>query len=205
MNASKLRPRRFIPAPAGNGATSPIPSGATSVHPRACGERGVDSQLRVVVSGSSPRLRGTGQLHQHAWTVARFIPAPAGNGPPGIVHEVGAPVHPRACGERSFALFSSAPLSGSSPRLRGTVAQAVGEPFRRRFIPAPAGNGAWEVLHGRKGTVHPRACGERSFSVQASVVFSGSSPRLRGTVSARAPPLGWRRFIPAPAGNGPPP
>ena len=98
-----------------------------------------------------------------------------------------------------------------------------------RFIPARAGNGSSGLFRNRAaGSVHPRACGERSrreitfdrlnrpvhpracgerqvpdaiFATQGT----GSSPRVRGTgCAARAVVRVVRgnRFIPARAGNG---
>ena len=71
----------------------------------------------------------------------------------------------------------------------------------RRFIPACAGNAtSINVCRGNL-TVHPRVCGERSFTSFLTIGFSGSSPRVRGT-----PKIVWTniqnlRFIPACAGN----
>ena len=51
------------------------------------------------------------------------------------------------------------------------------------------------------GSVHPRACGEQGrFGVRRSS-WTGSSPRLRGTVPAKGDLRHLGRFIPAPAGN----
>ena len=49
--------------------------------------------------------------------------------------------------------------------------------------------------------VHPRACGERLFSLPARQGGTGSSPRLRGTQIAAGLGVANDRFIPAPAGN----
>ena len=50
-------------------------------------------------------------------------------------------------------------------------------------------------------TDHPRAGGEHLSSVDANLDNYGSSPRGRGTPSARAPGTSRRRIIPARAGN----
>ena len=72
----------------------------STVHPRACGERGnSDTKLRRM-RGSSPRLRGTVPLPVIVFKVFRFIPAPAGNGLVIPTLPLTTPVHPRACGER---------------------------------------------------------------------------------------------------------
>ncbi len=57
---TRLAPRRFIPASAGNGPILPRRSRRLSVHPRVCGERYVSIVELLRDHGSSPRLRGTG-------------------------------------------------------------------------------------------------------------------------------------------------
>ena len=70
---------RFIPAPAGN-ARTPSPWTRTSpVHPRACGERSAPWLKSSMITGSSPRLRGTPVTFGAGVAWDRFIPAPAGN------------------------------------------------------------------------------------------------------------------------------
>ncbi len=132
----------------------------------------------------------------------RFIPAPAGNGIAAPNGQRRMAVHPRACGERPNHYPPALWILGSSPRLRGTGAGVVRVSSVRRFIPAPAGNG-WRL---RQGSVllpvHPRACGERQYPLNAGQVFIGSSPRLRGTAGLMKKGDNYDRFIPAPAGNG---
>ena len=92
--------RRFIPAYAGNalsGSTNGFPS---PVHPRVCGERFAFWLSTMTMIGSSPRMRGTREIHPTT--------SPAGS------------VHPRVCGERIFDHWSRVASSGSSPRMRGT-------------------------------------------------------------------------------------
>ena len=154
---------RFIPAPAGNTPNLRGRYRETPVHPRACGEHHFRRIWRRIVFGSSPRLRGTQKTLGLPLPLYRFIPAPAGNtrrrrdgGQPAPVHPRAcgehpsrgarwprAAVHPRACGEHCTATPSSMrPVSGSSPRLRGTPLHlAVGA---------------------ETDAVHPRACGEHA-------------------------------------------
>ena len=172
---------RFIPAPAGNGFKLSGLRTPDAVHPRACGERFTRALNISISAGSSPRLRGTdpqGSIQRHA---GRFIPAPAGNGNANPPDYNIFTVHPRACGERLRNDYWCKGLSGSSPRLRGTVPAKDDHSCVPRFIPAPAGNG---YVAGREGVcpaVHPRACGERVLAAIACDVARGSSPRLRGT------------------------
>ena len=132
--------------------------------------------------GSSPRLRGTGRHRQSRGEIPT--------------------VHPRACGERGHACALMHSPHGSSPRLRGTAHTDAIPKGLPRFIPAPAGNGANAAREKVLSSVHPRACGERKIEIMNFIVFSGSSPRLRGTADPGAVGSSILRFIPAPAGNG---
>ena len=133
--------QRFIPARAGNANHRRCSTGATSVHPRAGGERAIIGSIRWRANGSSPRGRGTLDAGLGIGSALRFIPARAGNAPtPGI--------QPTA-------------VSGSSPRGRGTRRPADRRPAPRRFIPARAGNAQSGAVPRGLCPVHPRAGGER--------------------------------------------
>ena len=156
--------------------------------------------------GSSPRTRGT--LHEQAALVLRqrFIPAHAGNTPLSTPPRWRPAVHPRARGEHSPETVRRMYSYGSSPRTRGTPPPLQTLLGLFRFIPAHAGNTGCACL-GRAGTaVHPRARGEHLAmgptpgpwerfipahagntprSVLAEVCKRGSSPRTRGTPSAK--------------------
>ena len=71
--------QRFIPACAGNSAGADAAEPAGSVHPRVCGEQTGTSPNAASASGSSPRVRGTGFFAADRPSLARFIPACAGN------------------------------------------------------------------------------------------------------------------------------
>ena len=73
--------QRFIPAYAGNAPYGSKPDGDLKVHPRVCGERRAASRASCVLSGSSPRMRGTHDCQWHGVRIPRFIPAYAGNAP----------------------------------------------------------------------------------------------------------------------------
>ena len=152
---------RFIPAFAGNAASSRPASTPRPVHPRVCGERAPVAACSSRMSGSSPRLRGTPEEH--------------------LGHVAHGPVHPRVCGERTLVHTPPICTIGSSPRLRGTHKAGVVRGKLLRFIPAFAGN-AWPPVPGMPaGSVHPRVCGERISLSDGAVKRGGSSPRLRGT------------------------
>ena len=111
------------------------------------------------------------------------------------------PVHPRVCGEHGGANLSQAGLGGSSPRVRGTLRKPPVEQDDFRFIPACAGNtSAADGVAGTEG-VHPRVCGEHNRLNEPPLPSNGSSPRVRGTLSAAFWVAAASRFIPACAGN----
>ena len=214
--------RRFIPACAGNGlhrplwrSTSPVHPrvcgeravygvgrSPTTVHPRVCGERRATAMSSAGSSGSSPRVRGTGQpLHLHVGH-RRFIPACAGNGHGPARSGRPGTVHPRVCGERDRSSDSKLNDYGSSPRVRGTDHRDHAEVGLHRFIPACAGNGSSRSAPTSGTTVHPRVCGERGWNGGDSGRYDGSSPRVRGTGPAGGSDDRAVRFIPACAGNG---
>ena len=192
---------RFIPACAGNARPAGVWIFGTAVHPRVCGERVVRLVAVVPVRGSSPRVRGTPDTDGPAARSCRFIPACAGNAA-GRARQLRAnPVHPRVCGERASDPDTDARAAGSSPRVRGTPAEAPALLDHRRFIPACAGNA--RVRRGRSPAraVHPRVCGERAGDVRELGQQVGSSPRVRGTPLLSRLWGRVRRFIPACAGN----
>ena len=177
--------RRFIPACAGNGSGPVRRPRWKPVHPRVCGERKGELDIKKIPAGSSPRVRGTEQQHRLDLPGPRFIPACAGNGARSLHSPASPTVHPRVCGERAHLGDLRHGKTGSSPRVRGTARRRRQSCGHSRFIPACAGNGIKSVIFASSITVHPRVCGERgtAFAIRSSA--SGSSPRVRGT--GRAP------------------
>ncbi len=126
-----------------------------------CGERRCASVRAPPRYGSSPRVRGTLD-DQRADTVdRRFIPACAGNAAASEVWISKLSVHPRVCGERELPERYVRREDGSSPRVRGTLVEQVGDLLAGRFIPACAGNAFFSNEFVSCITVHPRVCGER--------------------------------------------
>ena len=146
-----------------------------------CGELGHQTRNPATSPGSSPRVRGT---RRTAWYAL----------PP-------VTVHPRVCGELGLAVDVQRNQRGSSPRVRGTRRTRHQHPARVRFIPACAGNSRRAFDRRIVGPVHPRVCGELQPLRIARHPFSGSSPRVRGTLEMLSATLYHHRFIPACAGN----
>ena len=131
-----------------------------------------------------------------------------------------SPVHPRVCGEQLWLPRVPRWIGGSSPRVRGTLTSSVtlrcrpvhprvcGErttPAHRkptsRFIPACAGNASRPTPSARASGSSPRVRGTLSRRDVRRPMRAGSSPRVRGTRDARRRAVTLRRFIPACAGN----
>ena len=105
------------------------------------------------------------------------------------------------CGELAFGQVALAFDVGSSPRVRGTLFDAIVAGDRERFIPACAGNSSRAGPRAQRLSVHPRVCGELSAAASPSETNFGSSPRVRGTQRADGLVHQDDRFIPACAGN----
>ena len=192
---------RFIPAGAGNTAsTSPSPS-SSPVHPRWRGEHYAMPCLVSGPSGSSPLARGTLDPGAVEDRELRFIPAGAGN-TKWAGHGFTFPtVHPRWRGEHSSSEAGARVGSGSSPLARGTPETATQKGHLHRFIPAGAGNTRNLTNRLRDAPVHPRWRGEHTSSDSVKCSVSGSSPLARGTLQLDFFPVRRFRFIPAGAGN----
>ncbi len=192
---------RFIPACAGNTALGNPLATAAAVHPRVCGEHKVCISHSTLISGSSPRVRGTHKIVSEIKESGRFIPACAGNTNPTHPRSDQSPVHPRVCGEHRVTDVEVGNAAGSSPRVRGTRADPACARVRSRFIPACAGNTAAACEASWPGAVHPRVCGEHGQCIGKIRRVFGSSPRVRGTHSHERQRHLPARFIPACAGN----
>ncbi len=194
---------RFIPACAGNSAASDWLTPVLPVHPRVRGEQDHADYHLVRWSGSSPRARGTAIRDRAVSVCGRFIPACAGNREWGWLRDNPLRVHPRVRGEQDLnTLLERLPV-GSSPRARGTVQVCGLDAIEFRFIPACAGNSWRTGLTASSVAVHPRVRGEQARRTAREHVWGGSSPRARGTASARRIATARTRFIPACAGNRP--
>ena len=94
-------------------------------------------------------------------------------------------------------------IGGSSPRVRGPHGAARECRRQQRLIPARAGTTAARRRNPRRGSAHPRACGDHQQRPAASGGNIGSSPRVRGPRKPARPPRLDVRLIPARAGTTP--
>ena len=146
-------------------------------------------------------MRGTGCPALRVCVQDRVIPAGAGNRNPTPTACSTAPGHPRGCGEQYPAALTPQSETGSSPRVRGTVPGGADTAERNRIIPAGAGNSGQHGITPRRGTGHPRGCGEQLRIYFRQYAIPGSSPRVRGTAHPGDPFARFARVIPAGAGN----
>ena len=158
-------------------------SGATSDHPRACGANGLHraSQLRV--------------------QIRRIIPAHAGQTPSRRPSTGPAPDHPRACGANASECSDPDCVGGSSPRMRGKPPYGHAPLEHARIIPAHAGQTRSRSPHSSPYPDHPRACGANVTVDGGGQPVAGSSPRMRGKLTANAVIRLTMRIIPAHAGQ----
>ncbi len=201
LDAPGLAHARIIPASAGNThLLASVPCGYTD-HPRERGEHSLQKTPLLCYHGSSPRARGTPDVHPSGRDCGRIIPASAGNtSHPGRA-ERDTSDHPRERGEHEPGQIMTTPQSGSSPRARGTLAVLCFALVEWRIIPASAGNTFSFINVENLITDHPRERGEHRPCRVVRYPLAGSSPRARGTLGARPVPALLGRIIPASAGN----
>ena len=151
--------------------------------------------------GSSPRMRGAlGELIV-AIALVGIIPAYAGSTPRGPMPSGLCRDHPRVCGEHSHFRQWTASTGGSSPRMRGALADEIDAELLGRIIPAYAGSTARRRSRASSARDHPRVCGEHGSTRRRWRRRAGSSPRMRGAPRPEAvfhSPVG---IIPAYAGS----
>ena len=130
----------IIPACAGNSRWATPQAVHLRDHPRVCGEQASSTTFCFVVAGSSQRMRGTGSSNNVIKAVTGIIPACAGNRVPCEKTTIVLWDHPRVCGEQYLSHLLRASITGSSPRVRGTVEDKLLSHGVKGIIPACAGN-----------------------------------------------------------------
>ena len=132
------------------------------------------------LKGSSPRMRGARILRIVQMQMNGIIPADAGSTRRHRKEMNFAADHPRGCGEHASLSQGSAPLAGSSPRMRGAPVSVGPRGYHTRIIPADAGSTVQKAVEIILIVDHPRGCGEHPVRSVAIISISGSSPRMRG-------------------------
>ena len=130
---------RSIPACAGEPGNVKRRFRSGGVYPRVCGGTNSNDMRDRYAGGLSPRVRGNQQPLEAEPGPLGSIPACAGEprlSASGICTKW---VYPRVCGGTAFPNVSCSSLTGLSPRVRGNQQSSLWYDFRRRSIPACAG------------------------------------------------------------------
>ena len=114
---------RNIPAYAGKTGGGPGFRWCPAEHPRVCGENLKWVVSGVMVSGTSPRMRGKHGLGRLGVYAYRNIPAYAGKTTVSSSRCATPQEHPRVCGENRLARAREDAAAGTSPRMRGKPCQ----------------------------------------------------------------------------------
>ena len=88
-------------------------------HPRACGEKGHETDVWDAIVGSPPRMRGKDSLESKNIDPVGITPAHAGKSQAERRGRLAERDHPRACGEKGRLCSSPVRRLGSPPRMRG--------------------------------------------------------------------------------------
>ena len=130
-----------------------------------------------------------------------IIPAYAGSTNALCMQPLNHRDHPRVCGEHVVLAFNKAPVSGSSPRMRGALEITCIELIEVGIIPAYAGSTRRNSTSCARRRDHPRVCGEHQGALRSGLRRQGSSPRMRGALYPLVGGVSRRRIIPAYAGS----
>ena len=139
------RGRRITPACAGNSSIWGRPRPTLWDHPRVCGEQASYWSALMPVTGSPPRVRGTGRSACGSKGGRRITPACAGNSLSVAGFPAAPKDHPRVCGEQCNPASNSIGALGSPPRVRGTDFFDLPHCFHDGITPACAGN-SWKEI-----------------------------------------------------------
>ena len=131
----------------------------------------------------------------------RFIPTDVGNSNQPWHNGTWKPVHPHGCGELKLPEALAVVVSGSSPRMWGTLFDGINIIKNNRFIPTDVGNSNLRRAYPALRAVHPHGCGELGSCFCFIGRWNGSSPRMWGTRLRSSDPNPQPRFIPTDVGN----
>ena len=169
----------IIPAYAGSTTSPRCRCGKSGDHPRVCGEHSSPLNVCVLLTGSSPRMRGAPQPPNRRIRPRGIIPAYAGSTVSEVPARGARRDHPRVCGEHSVHSTYSRAWPGSSPRMRGAQKGKDPNRCRGRIIPAYAGStqrASWDMTLCQD---HPRVCGEHPSPICPCLSIS-DHPRVCG-------------------------
>ena len=125
-------------------------------------------------------MRGKQVLSESHTAGLGLIPAHAGKTRLQTVNRRSAWDHPRSCGENRIEVTDIPALSGSSPLMRGKLADGTDHGTDAGLIPAHAGKTSRSRAGMRRPWAHPRSRGENGLLFTDQPVVVGSSPLTRG-------------------------
>ena len=136
----------ITPAYAGKSTHQPPSGRGTRDHPRVCGEKLSTTSTDIHPAGSPPRVRGKVSAGKILLHDGGITPACAGKSLarsclPGCLRD-----HPRACGEKFWALVRAVMALGSPPRMRGKERCGSGYRAPAGITPACAGKSSIQHL-----------------------------------------------------------
>ena len=191
---------RIIPARAGPTRHADHMVSTLADHPRSCGANSARAIYMLVVSGSSPLVRGQQGSTRVIERQHRIIPARAGPTALSVAARKFSADHPRSCGANHRDTGCAEYGDGSSPLVRGQHPIQPRRIANQRIIPARAGPTDAGVPYVATGSDHPRSCGANLTAVTGTSIISGSSPLGRGQHQHDLLPTPFLRIIPARAG-----
>ena len=156
---------------------------------------------RSVSSGLSPRVRGNLDALGHFGEAHGSIPACAGEPHPNRPSDGLERVYPRVCGGTSRTKGHRGASTGLSPRVRGNPDCRRGRRYRKRSIPACAGEPRGRRVTEARPRVYPRVCGGTPIADAGGAIGKGLSPRVRGNPTLWLARPERDRSIPACAGE----
>ena len=201
MSPTSPAARGLIPTYAGNTLANQIIFSHERAHPHVCGEHWHTSSLKHTSPGSSPRMRGTPRIFFANPCSMGLIPTYAGNTFRPRWFCAVRRAHPHVCGEHPLCQLASSESRGSSPRMRGTPQMFGDEIPQNGLIPTYAGNTGGARSAGLWSRAHPHVCGEHAGVLAPAGLYSGSSPRMRGTPQVLGGDTQPGGLIPTYAGN----
>ena len=190
----------IIPAGAGLTAVRLLSHSRRRDHPRGCGAHHWIFPSAVNWLGSSPRVRGSRYNHRDHSADCGIIPAGAGLTRQWTGDLRGSWDHPRGCGAHMAVTAIIATGLGSSPRVRGSQLLHKNALEGIGIIPAGAGLTLATVRRPTADWDHPRGCGAHYNMQIIRARETGSSPRVRGSLSHRDDSPASCGIIPAGAG-----
>ena len=125
-----------------------------------CGEQITAFACGIIITGSPPRVRGTGDFP--------------------CIYRRHEGDHPRVCGEQAFIALCLRGSIGSPPRVRGTVRYRQGCRWEYRITPACAGNRPGDTLIIDSDQDHPRVCGEQKSMLRWALAWLWITPACAG-------------------------